>query len=269
LLNLFLKGFAIAFYFGFVFLFLFMTEREKNKKKVIVSIVVPTLNEENFVADSLKALLRQSVPKEKYEIIVSDSSSTDNTREIAKKFADKVVKCERIGAGFGRNFGASFAKGEFLAFVDADTLVGERYIEGVMEVLKKSIAATGPMSPLEKDSMSMKLGFWFADSLVQLTILLNCPLIPGFNFAVRKKAFEESGGFFRDNRTLEDFDLSLRLKKFGRFGFNKKMTVHSSTRRVKEQGFKRYVGNAVKFFVFGKPEKWSEYRKDFLEKKKK
>jgi len=51
-----------------------------------ISVIVPTYNEEKFIGKCLKALNTQTLPRDEYEIIVSDSSSTDRTVKIAKKF---------------------------------------------------------------------------------------------------------------------------------------------------------------------------------------
>jgi len=107
--------------------------------KPIASVVVPTLNEQEFIERTLKALLNQSVSREKYEVVVSDSSSSDKTVEIAKRYADKVVVCKKHSAGFGRNFGAKNSSGSLIGFVDADTIVCETWVEGLIESLGKGV----------------------------------------------------------------------------------------------------------------------------------
>jgi glycosyltransferase involved in cell wall biosynthesis len=59
-----------------------------------VSVIIPTYNEENYIKNCILALRNQDY-KGEYEIIVSDGNSKDNTVKIAKKFADKVVVCEK------------------------------------------------------------------------------------------------------------------------------------------------------------------------------
>jgi len=230
---------------------------------VLISVVVPTLNEEKFIERTLEALQDQTLPKHEYEIIVSDSSSNDSTVEIAKGLADKVVICDRVSAGFGRNFGAKHAKGKLLVFIDADTIANPRYLEGAKEALSKWIAATGPVRALEKDDVLLRLFFRYWSFNTRLSLFLRYPIFPGFNFAVRKSVFEQAQGFITQDITTEDLELSLRLCKYGKLGYNKKMLVYTSTRRLREISIPSYVANGVKYILFKKCHSWSEHRQDF------
>ncbi|MBI4053006.1 MAG: glycosyltransferase [Candidatus Diapherotrites archaeon] len=232
-------------------------------RKPVVSVIIPTLNEAKFIERCISSFQTQSVPRHDFEIIVSDSSSNDNTAEIARKIADRVVVCERMSATHGRNEGAKLASGKFLVFVDADTVVGKHFIEGVVWALEKGIAATGPIFALEKDSLRMRLflQYWSFQSLVSTAI--GFPIFPGFNFAVRRNVFEKAGGF-QEKRTGEDIDLSLRLARLGKTVFSENMVVFTSTRRLKEQGIIKYAFNGFTYIFFGKSVPWHEYRKDFV-----
>ena len=228
----------------------------------VVSVVIPTLNEAKFLERCVASFGKQSVPRDRFEIIVSDSSSDDETAEIAKRLADRVVVCERISATHGRNEGAKAASGKYLVFVDADSAVGERFVEGVVRALERGIAATGPIFSLENDYLpaDIFLRYWSLQSLVSTAI--GYPIFPGFNFAVRKGVFEKSGGF-QEKRTGEDIDLSLRLSKLGKIVFENDLVVLTSTRRLREQGILKYAFNGFTYIFFGKSVPWHEYRKDF------
>lgn len=233
----------------------------------IVSIIVPTLNEEKFIKRTLKALNNQSVSRELYEIIVSDSSSDDSTVKIAKGLCDTVVMCKREGASNGRNCGAKLAKGKFLGFVDADTLVGDKWVEGLISCLSKKefVACTGPIEPLEKGSKKFSLFFKFWDMQTKLSLLLGVPLLPGFSFGVRRDIFEIEKGFLVHD-TGEDFELSMRLRKRGQIGYSEKMLAKSSTRRLKEISAIDYFMNGVHILAEGKGWSWEKHRKDFKRK---
>ena len=99
-----------------------------------ISVIVPTLNEENYIEGCLESISKQTIPRDKYEIIVSDGSSTDRTVEIANKYADLVVVSEKRGIWWGRNYGAEYARGRFLVFIDADTQIKKDYLETVSQV---------------------------------------------------------------------------------------------------------------------------------------
>lgn len=233
--------------------------------KIIASIIIPTLNEAKHITRTLKLLNNQTYPREKYELIVVDSSSNDNTVELAKKLADKVVICKRQSAGYGRDVGAKLAKGEVLGFVDADTMVSNTWVEGLVEELveKKHVACSGPLESIEKDSMKINLFYSVWNTQTPLSALLHFPILPGFNFGARKKEFFKVGGFPEKNMICEDMELSLRLGFIGRVGFNKKMSVKTSSRRQREIPIHRHIYSGIRYALTRKSMTWNEYRKDF------
>jgi glycosyltransferase involved in cell wall biosynthesis len=233
------------------------------KKEVLVSVIVPTLNEEKFIEGCLRSLQRQTVPREKYEVIVSDSSSTDNTVKVARKYSNQVVVCKRQSAGYGRNFGAKFAHGKYLAFADADTIVDEKWIEGVIDGLVQGVACTGPVSALESDSLKLSGAFVFWQFLTRFTVAIGHGLLPGHNLAVRKKEFNELKGFIEGNVTNEDNEFSRRVRTRGQVIYSEKMALRTSTRRLKRINMIAYFLNGVKFFLFGKSMTWNDFREDY------
>ncbi len=90
----------------------------------MISIIIPTLNEEKTIGNTLESLRRLSYCD--YEIIISDGKSKDRTIEIAKKYGAKIIiykGATRQTIGGGRNLGASIASGEFFVFLDADVII--------------------------------------------------------------------------------------------------------------------------------------------------
>ncbi len=230
-----------------------------------LSIIIPALNEEKFIEKTLKAMCDQTVKRRNYEIIVVDSMSSDNTNKIAKRYADKVIKCKRVGAGYARNKGAEVAETDKFCFVDADTLVASTYVEGAIEALDKCVGATGPMEPLEKCSLWDK--FWHGTwSLSQrLSVLVNHPYMPGFNIGIRADVFRKIGGFLPDV-ICEDIALSVQMKKYGKACFTNKMAVKSSIRRAQKIGWIKYYWGSYKALLFGNHMTWEEYMMDWQKK---
>jgi len=231
----------------------------------MISVIVPAYNEGTNIENCLHSLLSQKFPRNEFEIIVSDSSSTDNTAAVAKKLADKVVVCKKVSAGFGRNAGAKKAKGSIIAFIDADSIAGKSWLSGIKQGLgeESCVALTGPFESLEKDSLLVTL-FYFGWSLEnRLAAAAGFPLFPGFNIAVKKKAFNAVGGFREDNMVCEDFDLSLKLRKLGKVKFNKKMFAGTSSRRMKEMGIARYALHGLMYLLFKKKYTWADHRPDW------
>ncbi|MBU0615524.1 MAG: glycosyltransferase, partial [Nanoarchaeota archaeon] len=88
---------------------------------MMLSIIIPTLNEEKHLPRLLDSITRQRFKD--YEIIVADNNSKDKTRDIAKKFGAKVVPGGLPAKA--RNLGAKAAKGNILLFLDSDVILSK------------------------------------------------------------------------------------------------------------------------------------------------
>jgi glycosyltransferase involved in cell wall biosynthesis len=81
---------------------------------MLISVVIPALNEEKYIGRCLASLRAQTHPRELYEIIVVDNASTDRTSEIARGLGAQVVHEPRRGVGWARHRGAREARGEII-----------------------------------------------------------------------------------------------------------------------------------------------------------
>jgi glycosyl transferase family 2 len=90
-----------------------------------LSVIVPVRDGKATLARALTAILASELPRDDYELIVVDDTSTDGSPELASRYADTVVRLtgRSSGPGYARNRGAELAKGEVLAFVDADAMI--------------------------------------------------------------------------------------------------------------------------------------------------
>jgi glycosyltransferase involved in cell wall biosynthesis len=122
----------------------------------MISVVVPTYNEEKNIEACLRSILNQTLPREKYEIIVVDGDSKDKTRDIASNFADIVIIQTSEGVGGARNDGIMLGSGKIIATTDADC---EAY-PGWLEVIEKSfedsnvVAVSGILDPYDWNNMN-------------------------------------------------------------------------------------------------------------------
>jgi glycosyltransferase involved in cell wall biosynthesis len=88
-----------------------------------VSVIVPVYNAEKYVAATIESVLAQTYPN--FEIIIVDDGSPDNSIEVCQKFTDsriRIVRQENRGLPGARNTGIRHAKGDYLAFLDADDI---------------------------------------------------------------------------------------------------------------------------------------------------
>ncbi|MEM0201893.1 MAG: glycosyltransferase [Candidatus Micrarchaeaceae archaeon] len=228
-----------------------------------ISVVIPTYNEEKYIGGTLSALSRQSFKD--FDVIVVDKESKDKTKEIVRNYGARVITVKKRGIALARNAGAKAAKGPIILFIDADTVASRNLLATYSKAFSDNniIAATGPILPLERQDWLMMTSYKFVSVLfVRLSIALGRPSIVGSNFAVRKDVFDAVHGFNERFLTYEDWDLSNRIKKFGRILYIKDAVVHTSTRRIESWGIKGYffyhVGNMFRYHLLNAPKK--EYK---------
>ena len=204
-----------------------------------VSVIVPTWNEEKYLPRCLRSLVNQSsnVP---FEVIVVDGGSTDKTVEIAKQYADKVLIKPRQPVGAARNTGAEQASGDIVAFIDADTIASEKWLDGInhaFETDRQAVGVTGPTLPYEGTRLDALVYDVATGWFQRLSLTLGLPHVAGFNCAYRKDAFWDAGGFDEHRQLSEDIMLSLRIRHQGLILFNPEMVAYTSLRRIKKYGY--------------------------------
>ncbi|MEA3343937.1 MAG: glycosyltransferase [archaeon] len=199
----------------------------------MISVVVPTYNEEMNIVKCLKFLNNQSIPRKNYEIIVVDGHSNDKTVQLAKKYANKVIQQKSKGVGGARNDGVAVAKGDIIATTDADCIVTEDWLEKIQSKFKKhkNVACVyGPIKPIERE---IKYRIYLVMNNMLSYVLYHLHLVYmtiGANTAFRKKEFLDIGGY-ADYSAGDDYEMPFRLKKKGKILFDKKVFVYFSMRR--------------------------------------
>ncbi len=110
-----------------------------------VSIIVPVCNDAHRVRNCVEALIKQTYPSEKYEVVVVDNGSTDGTRDVIQKYPVTLLTEDRIYSSYvARNTGLRHAQGEVIAFTDSDcTPVPEWIEEGVRCLQSQSADLVG------------------------------------------------------------------------------------------------------------------------------
>lgn len=106
-------------------------DKSRAKNDVLISIVIPVFNAENFLLDTIKTLTNQTY--QKWEAIFVDDCSKDNSVKIIESVKDKRIKLIRqnknSGTASARNAGIMAAKGNFLCFIDADDAWDKKKLE--------------------------------------------------------------------------------------------------------------------------------------------
>jgi glycosyltransferase involved in cell wall biosynthesis len=110
----------------------------------VISFVVPAYNEELLLGATLRRLnAAAETLGESHEIIVADDASSDRTVAVAKEHGARVVEVAHRQIAATRNSGARAAKGDFLIFVDADTLVDAPVVRAALQAMRNGAVGGG------------------------------------------------------------------------------------------------------------------------------
>src|SRR3989338_6888236 len=198
----------------------------------MLSIIIPTYNEEKYLPKLLDCIKKQTYKD--YEVIVADANSKDKTRQIAKKYGCKIVKGGMPGVG--RNNGAKAAKGGILLFLDADSLIEGDFIEKYIEDIKKRSLDAGACY-LHPDSSRIidKIFLGIFNIWIYATQYFY-PNGCGSGIFCKKWLHNKIKGFDETITLSEDMDYVKRCGKFGKFGIIKNTKLVYSMRRYDLEG---------------------------------
>jgi glycosyltransferase involved in cell wall biosynthesis len=212
----------------------------------VISVIVPVRNGMPWLEEQLRAIIEQDCD-EPWEVIVANNNSTDGSDLVAQEWADRsrvlrVVDASKAhGPGATRNAGAAEARGDLLAFCDADDIVGPGWLSAHVATLAEADISAGLMDHWSLNGRPAPSPLFYAPP--PATGLFGfLPAAASGNLAIRRSAFEDVGGFAEDLMTGEDMDISWRAQLRGsRFA----LTPGAVIARRDQQGFKavfrRYV----------------------------
>jgi rSAM/selenodomain-associated transferase 2 len=197
---------------------------------VSVSVIIPTLNEADGIADTIEACKRNDSLGLITEIIVSDGGSTDDTIKIAEKAGAICVISRRSGRAIQMNAGASVAKGDILLFVHADTQLPQGWSESIRNAVDAGFGAGCYQLGFGHPSYILRLYGWLTRFDMGFVRFGDQGLF------ILMDNFTQYGGFREDHRVLEDNEFTRRIRATGvRFKVMEKVAI-TSPRRYLEQG---------------------------------
>lgn len=206
-----------------------------------VSVIIPAYNAAAYIGEALTSVFEQTLAG--YEVIVINDGSPD-TEELEQElepYRSRIVylRQENHGAAAARNAGLRAARGEFVAFLDADDRWLSSYLEDQIDFLKRSTAdlvyadallfGDSHLAGRTFMEMAPSRGAVTPESLLAVNVgILTSAVL------ARKKSVFEVGLFDEAIRRGQDFDLWLRLAKHGvKFAYQRKVLLHH---RVLESG---------------------------------
>ena len=205
---------------------------------MILSIIIPTYNEEEYLPILLESIKQQSFND--YEVIIADANSKDRTREIAEEYG--CIITEGGLPAVGRNNGAKIAKGEYLLFLDSDLKLTDDYLRDTIyefRMERLGIAIT-QMQPLSEKSEAQL--FHYLANLFMIGVEKIKPHGAGcYGIIVKKELHEKCGGFNEELTFGEDSEYIRRLGSIERFKVLRKPRIGVSTRRLEEEGIETLI----------------------------
>lgn len=219
------------------------------------TLILPTLNEEWMIERTLQSIKNQNIYQlhpEKFELLVVDSESQDNTIQIATQYVDKIIILPERNLVKARTIGIEHSKGDIIVFIDADTLYPINWLNTMLKHYSYSnstnpvIAVSGPEFHPNYD-ITRDI---FEPILINLCIKRSNEMI-GHNSSCYKWAFYAVNGFdvpfnydiksSKDTQIVLETYFAKKLRCIGNYVYDKRLIVndYGLTRRNKFSDRKR------------------------------
>lgn len=202
-----------------------------NKINPLVSVIIPAYNEEDYIEATLKSLKNQTYSE--IEIIVVCNGCIDKTASISKKYTKKIINLKRKNVSLARNTGAKSAKGKYLVFLDADTVLSNNVIEVItLKLNKGNYFGTCKAKPANKNLKT--LIYTHTKNLINHFI----PWSNGLIYC-NAKIFKSTSGFNKLKSKAETRDIFNKLKKVSNHKYINGPYIITSPRRIAQWGILR------------------------------
>tara|TARA_B100001971_G_scaffold131138_1_gene121101 strand:- start:8559 stop:9812 length:1254 start_codon:yes stop_codon:yes gene_type:complete len=223
-------AYFVSLYFAIFWFMVLLEDKPKKrarelKKLPFVSIIIPAFNEGKRIRPTIGSVLKLNYPKNKYELLIINDGSTDNTSKVTKEiinnnkgFNIRLIEQKNKGKGAALNNALRQSKAEFFVCLDADSYVTKDALHKLLpEFADENVASVLPLLKVRKPKNVLQKMQWL-EYLVnifykELMGKLDCiHVAPGPFSIYRKSILEEVGGFDENNLT-EDLEISLRLQQ--------------------------------------------------------
>jgi glycosyltransferase involved in cell wall biosynthesis len=188
-----------------------------------LSVIVPVHRGADALRHALEALSWSDLPRSEWELIVVDDASADETTLVAAEYADVVVRLAGAprGPAYARNRGFEFARGEYVAFIDADVCVHRDTLARFVLVLSREPDVSAVFGSFDARPPARGIVSRYKNLLASYyhqqhpgpadTFWASCG-------AIRRGAFRDAGMFDEwrfSRRQVEDFELGYQLRERG------------------------------------------------------
>jgi glucosyl-dolichyl phosphate glucuronosyltransferase len=184
-----------------------------------LSVIIPTRNRAAYLRDAVRSALDQALAPDRYEVIVVDNGSTDDTEQVLDELGRSApgrLRCladDRPGLHVGRHLGAKEARSELLVYADDDIVADPGWLEAIAGAFddEDTVLVGGPILPKWEGEVPDWLdrfktcveGGWYLGSLSLLDLggdrrQIEPTLVFGCNFSIRRQVLYDCAGFHPD-----------------------------------------------------------------------
>jgi glycosyltransferase involved in cell wall biosynthesis len=185
----------------------------------VISVVVPAFNAEETIDPCLAALEKQTVPADRYEVIVVDDGSIDGTGARAERRRVRVLRQTNQGPAAARNHGAREARGELLLFTDADCVPAANWIEEMTKPFAnpKVAGVKGIYRTRQRELAARFIQVEYEHKYERMRRREEIDFVDTYSAAFRRDLFLSYKGFDTSfpSASVEDQEFSFRLAENG------------------------------------------------------
>ena len=196
-----------------------------------ISVVVPARNAAQTIGSCLQSLFEQSVSRERYEVIVVDDGSTDDTGQVVERSGATLIAQSHQGPAAARNSGVSESKGSILLFTDADCVPETNWVEEMVRPFddREIAGVKGVYRTGQGGIMPRFVQCEYEERYELMARQRYIDFIDTYSAGYRREVFVAAGGF--DTRypsaSVEDQEFSFRLAERGyKMVFNPRAVVY-------------------------------------------
>ena len=192
------------------------------------SVIIPCYNHAQYLNEALSSLISQSYHI--WEAIIVNDGSVDNTVDVAQSWCNKDTRIKLIstanyGLSSARNTGIAFSRGEYISLLDADDKFTPNHLQSLFDFLSKDcdIVFSGYSYFTSLNPNCHKV---YLNKQMTFEDILKGNIVPPVSVAFRKSILNLTGGFDKDLKSAEDWDLWIRFYKVGgRLGISESPTA--------------------------------------------
>ncbi len=212
----------------------------------LVSVLVCVLNGEKYIHKCLELLLNQTFRA--FELVIVDDASTDRTRQIISEFKDERIKYFRnenwLGICKSRNRGFKLANGKYIFCLDVDCAISQDWIaEGLVYFSKGAVGVEGRIIYVSEGYVPTYSNYVMENK--------HGGQYMGGNVAFQRDFLELTGGLNENLKYFHDREIGLRIARFGRFCFSRKMqAVHPLVAMTQKRLFDQANSSGDRVYLY-------------------